>query len=389
MPPQPNPRAAWPSHDDNGGFFLIVAFIGLCILACVLWLNFHPVISRVVMALYHGEIGLLRHFTDRFDLADRQMSRADPAYVTLRDLYGIAHDVGFAVRIPAAVLMTCLAGLCMWRAAPSRFKRIFDIDGLIREQARSFPANAAFAERHLKLVPLSDTIRPADYALTPHEWISRHARRKDGSFDEALASQSLGLQLGPPWRGVEHAAPHVRGLFAAFALHLSERRNEAQGLLGRLSSAIPRSGADTPEGPETPLRLPDDAIIQTDVILRDFDVLLPAAAITARHGYTHTALMALLNDARLRAGVLAPAQFVWLRLVDRDLWYALHSLGFETEGFGMYQHPNPRIEAVGVRDHWASERIARRALGKPEIARALDAVRKVAARRSAANDQGF
>ena len=386
MPPQPNPRAAWPSQDDNGGFFLIVAFIGLCILACVLWLNFHPIISQLVMALYHGEIGLLRHFTDRFDLADPQMSRADPAYVTLRDLYGIAHDVGFAVRIPAAVLMTCLAALCMWRAAPSRFKRAFDIDGLIQEQARSFPANAAFADRHLKLVPLSDTIRPADYALTPDEWISRHARARDGSFDEALAAQSLALQLGLPWRGIEHAAPHVRGLFAAFALHLSERRSEAQRLLGRLSIALPVSSADTPEGPETPLRLPDDAITQADVILRDFDVLSPAVAITARHGYTHTALMALLNDARLRAGVLAPAQFVWLRLVDRDLWYALHSLGFETEGFGMYQHPNPRIEAVGARDHWASERIARRALGKPEIARALDAVRKVAARASAAEE---
>jgi intracellular multiplication protein IcmP len=64
--------------------------------------------------------------------------------------------------------------------------------------------------------------------------------------------------------------------------------------------------------------------------------------------------------------------------VDRRLWYALHSLGFETEGFGRYLHPNPRIEAAGARDHWAAERIAARPILTPEIKRTLDAVRKVA-----------
>jgi intracellular multiplication protein IcmP len=88
--------------------------------------------------------------------------------------------------------------------------------------------------------------------------------------------------------------------------------------------------------------------------------------------------MALLNEARLKAGVLAPAQFVWLKLVDRRLWYALHSLGFETDGFGRYLHPNPRIEAAGARDHWVAERIAGRPLLKPEIERALNAARRIA-----------
>ena len=88
--------------------------------------------------------------------------------------------------------------------------------------------------------------------------------------------------------------------------------------------------------------------------------------------------MALLNEARLKAGVLAPAQFVWLKLVDRRLWYALHSLGFETEGFGRYLHPNPRVEAAGARDHWAAERLSGRPLLRPEIERALNAARKFA-----------
>ena len=77
--------------------------------------------------------------------------------------------------------------------------------------------------------------------------------------------------------------------------------------------------------------------------------------------------MSLLNAARAGPGVLAPAQFAWLKLVDRPLWYALHSLGFETEGIGRYLHPNPRAEAVGARDHWAVEQRGRQPDRRPEL----------------------
>jgi intracellular multiplication protein IcmP len=266
----------------------------------------------------------------------------------------------------------------MWRAAPSRYKRGFDLDGLIREQAVSFPTSAAFAERHLRLVAPSADPRPADYALTPEEWVARFATKPDGKFDDAAAFRSLAMQLGPRWRGVEQAPPHMRALFAAFALHMAGRRVEAQRLLGELSNALSAAGDDEPEGPEAPLSFPDAAIVKADAALRDYEFLTPAAAVAARHGYAHTALVALLNEARLKAGVLAPAQFVWLKLVDRRLWYALHSLGFETEGFGRYLHPNPRIEAAGARDNWAAERLAGKPLLTPEIQRALDATRKFA-----------
>jgi len=378
MHSQPPPRAAWPSHDDNSGFFLIVILVGSGILGWVLWVNFHATISFMVMALFRHEIAFLRYFTHRFDLADTQMAAADPGAVKLRDLYGIAHAVGESFRLPAAALILILAFVTMWRAAPSRYKRDFDLDGLIQEQAMSFPTSAAFAKRHLRLVVPSADPRPADYALTPEEWVARFATKPDGTFDDAAAFRNLAQQLGPPWRGVENAQPHMRALFAVFALHLATRRAEAQLLLGELSNALDAAGDDAPEGPEAPLILPDAEVGKVDAALRDFDVVTPAAAVAAQHGYAHTALMALLNQARLEAGVLAPAQFVWLKLVDRRLWYALHSLGFETDGFGRYLHPNPRIEAAGARDHWAAERIAGRPLLSPEIAQALKAARKAA-----------
>ena len=379
MPPQSSPRAAWPSNDDNGGFFLIVLGIGLVILAFVLWTNFHGLISGGVIRAFHWEIGWLRSVTDQFNLADRQMMSANPETVRLKDLYGIAHAVGTETRIPAACIMLVLAAICMVRAAPSRFKRAFDMDALIAEQAKSFPTTAAFVRRRLRLVEPEKAPRPADYAQTPEEWIALHATRKEG-FVEGDAQRALAAQLGPRWRGPEQAAPHARALYAAFALHLAGQRQAAQKLLGELSEALADPGKETDAGPAVPLVLPHAMVGKVDATLGSLDseVRLPADRVAAAHAYTHPALMTLLNEARLAAGVLAPAQFAWLKLVDRPLWYALHSLGFETEGFARYLHPNARIEAAGARDHWAAERIAKRPLPSPSVERALEAVRAAA-----------
>ena len=221
--------------------------------------------------------------------------------------------------------------------------------------------------------------RPVDYALTPEEWIARFAAGSDGDFDEAAARCALMRQLGPRWRGLREASPQARCLFAAFALHLAQRRAEALRLLGDLSASLGNSDEDKPEGPDTPLVVPASARAVADAFLGDGELVTPALAIANRHAYTHTALMELLNTARLRAGVLAPGQFAWLKLIDRPLWYALHSLGFETEGIGRYLRPNPRVEAVGARDHWAVERLAGEPVIEASMDRAIEALRKVAA----------
>ena len=69
-------------------------------------------------------------------------------------------------------------------------------------------------------------------------------------------------------------------------------------------------------------------------------------AVADRHAYTAPALMSVLTLARAEAGVLAPAQFAFLKLVDRPLWYALHSLGFPG-GQNPAEQPNPGSKLPG------------------------------------------
>lgn len=379
-----HPRAAWPSNDDNTGFNLLVILLGLGVGAYLLWTYFHAEISAALMAWRHQEIRALHPFTDRFDVADAQMRRADPAGVTLRDLYGISHAIGRAWRLPAVALLVLLAINCMVRNAPARFRRQFDLDGLIAEQARFFTTTAAFARRQLRLVPPSaGSPRPADYALSPAEWIARYARGADGGVDAGKARRALMVQLGSPWRGpsAEAGASHAtRLMFAAFSLHLAERRDEALALLGACSQALSDAGAGDPHGSADPLPVPLECVKAADAVIAEPGGATAAAqVITDRHAWSHTALMSLLNAARQRAGVLSPGQFAWLKLMDRPLWYALHSLGYETEGAGRYLHPNPRPEAAGARDHWALERAAGRPIPTPHFTDAIDAFRRATA----------
>src|SRR5690348_6377514 len=94
-------RAAWPSNDDMTGFNVLIIAVGLGVGFYLLWTYYHPEISAFVIAWRHQEIRALRLFTDRFDLADTQMWHADPAGVTLRDLYGVSHAIGRTWRLPA------------------------------------------------------------------------------------------------------------------------------------------------------------------------------------------------------------------------------------------------------------------------------------------------
>jgi intracellular multiplication protein IcmP len=377
MPPYPNPRASWPSSDDTAAFNLIVIIVGLCVGAYLLWASSHAQISAAVMAVMHHEILFIDRFTDGYALADRQMAQSDPRGVTLRDLYGILHVVGMFFRIPATALLAVLAVICVVRAAPSRFKRRFDLDGLIHEQARMFPVIAPFVARHLGVVAPPDGVpKPADYAITLQEWMKCYAQDSQGRFSRAGAEAALVAQLGPRWTGPATAPPVARLLFVVFALHLAERRDDAVALLVIAAKGLPKPEDDAPAGPERPLDFPAAAVERAGMALADPAEFAEAKMIAERHAYTAPALMALLNAARLRAGVLAPAQFAWLRLVDRALWYALHSLGYETGGVGRYLHPNPRPEAAGARDHWAAERAAGAPLIRPGVERALEVIQR-------------
>ena len=60
-------------------------------------------------------------------------------------------------------------------------------------------------------------------------------------------------------------------------------------------------------------------------------------------------LVALLIAVRREHGVVASAEFLWLKTIDRDLWYALNGAGrrqFHVESAGVFAHYHKQLEAM-------------------------------------------
>ena len=75
------------------------------------------------------------------------------------------------------------------------------------------------------------------------------------------------------------------------------------------------------------------------------------------HAWETTALMRALTTAREEGGVMAPAQFVWLRAHDRALWYPLNNLGRQSL----------HMEAIGATAHFKAEKMAQRPIPRPKV----------------------
>ena len=349
---------AEPRRSAHGAPLLALLILGVAMLgfSVELWWLLHASVSAAVLAWKHAELRLIGHFTDYYAPLDANVVRADPATVTGAAIWRLFTFVGQAVRWPAAGLLAVLALLVLVRAPSRRFRRKLDLDTLPYAQGALHRYATAFVGRRQDLVAprIEGGPRPSDVALHAPEWIMAHAWDPKRGYRADWARRALACQLGPPWAGVEHAAPHVRCLFAGFALHAARHREDAARFLGQLAEALPRTKGD--QAPQ----LPDALVDQADLILRDPALAGPCAEAAAWHGFQSTAMLGVLAYARKRAGVLAPAQFNWLKLVDRRLWYALHSLGM----------PNPYVEARGSRDHYAAECLIGEPIHAPSIDRA-------------------
>jgi len=85
--------------------------------------------------------------------------------------------------------------------------------------------------------------------------------------------------------------------------------------------------------------------------------------VVVRHAYVSTVMATMLELARTD-GVLASSEFIWLKPLDRKLWYMLNTVG--------------RLTAVpeisGAYAHWLAEKQLKRPLRVPMIDSAVKAM---------------
>ncbi|MCX7124645.1 MAG: type IVB secretion system coupling complex protein DotM/IcmP [Gammaproteobacteria bacterium] len=172
--------------------------------------------------------------------------------------------------------------------------------------------------------------------------------KKIWGLKQKPAYRLFALQLGPAWIGLDALPIHAKALAVIFLARATGQRPIAKTLLSQISASAAGGKLDFTGVSDHLKKFKDHKIVRW---------------LERRHAYMNTFLASLLEVAR-SDGVLASAEFLWLKPVDRRLWYVLNCVGRRTAF----------VEIAGVYSHWKAEQKIGRSLKTPMVKGAVDAL---------------
>lgn len=381
-----------PDEDPAWTLFLLLALIVIAV--WIVWMMFGSQLLGGLRYFRIAEMSIINLFTDEFKpcinwlmlaqtkdamptpeaigwasmcfreegLKFRPPSEALEYYnMTLTSMGSISKKLSSYTRWPVVLFCGGVAFYALFLTPRNKFKVKHNLESFIKLQAKMWPVISPIVNfnptKHSARIPgepVPEKLQSFAEALSPEEWLAFHRIPVlNGIPDREATRRALQLQLGPRWNGIDDLPLHILAIFVAFALKGSQKREESDEMLGKIALcwSEEKGFVLTPELKAEIKKLAADPQIGGQA-------LKPAS----KHAYRTTAMLGILKWARFMGGVLAPGQFVWLRAVDRDLWYPLNNLGrrsFHSEGAGAMAHfmaeqsaekplPIPRVDTAIV-----------------------------------------
>lgn len=349
--------------------------IGTALLAFFLWWKFHTQMATAILAVQALELEVIGAFTHQFDPLREHLRDAEPEHVSARTLWTLCTITGSVLRWVAIPVIVALALLCLTRAPRERYRRRFGLDGMQAALARIHPLGMAWIGRGTKLTepaPANQPLRPMDPALRAPEWRERHMTGETRHERFIQGSLALRSQLGHELSGLRSFSPIERTLFLVFALFDQRRKDEALAVLEDLSSAL--SNPRLKGAPTAFATLSGRYIRSIDRRLSK-ERFPTALALIGKHAWTRPALLSLLQQARLRSGVVNPGIFASVQLVDRNLWLVLAAASYPRDGRPAHDMTiAPCAEAAAAISHWGAECRAGGPIAQPDFTSILHAL---------------
>jgi hypothetical protein len=219
-----------------------------------------------------------------------------------------------------------------------------------KEWQRTSPSFLGYQSLAWKTSLVSMRFRPdagniPEPARTPAEWVLENVKAPNGvdriPVEEFIAEcrRAMEPQLGKPWHGWRKAPAHVQALLAL--MHVNRYKGEAESR--KVAENLTRAFVSTSG------RKRDKALLEVvRAVLADPKFSSRMEKWTSRHAWTNTAVVGVYGRCGPfqdwgggDAGVLPSASFLWLKELDRSLWYALNNVGrraFHVEGAGAICH---------------------------------------------------
>lgn len=357
------PQAGGGGQSDNSagilwGIAAIFAFLG------GIWFVFKTQLVSFYLLVKYYQLHLIdmvagHRYTDLENMI--LTARQSAGDLNFDDVLLLGGNVGNILRYPFALIMIILAFVVYMGNTTRVYKRTYNMKDLAKLERGNWPQiNPTVA---LDLIKTDIDTGPWAMALTPMQFCKRYRllqevrpERREGmhrsEWDKievilrrGEANQLFVMQLGQLFAGPDRLPPYARALFAAFAARLNADKDGVK-LITQLATSS-ASGSLNFSG--------------VDALMKKHYTSKLVQNRVRGHAYVLTVMASMLEAAR-EDGVQATADFLWLKPIDRRLWYTLNTVGRQT----------PFVEVAGVFAHWVAEKEAGHRLVMPMVEEATN-----------------
>jgi intracellular multiplication protein IcmP len=337
--------------------------IGLFVLGWLLWAFFHTQIVGFLLAIKGFEARLIAAVLPSVAYLPAKIADLPSDQVEFSKLLAISGEVGAYLRYPVIVILVILAFFIYFGHVNLQFKKVYSMKSLAEAEKKNWPQISPVM--HLNLVQEDIDKGPWAMALSPMQFAKKYHLLHEEKIVSATmtmgarigtqttaqvrreaAHQIFVLQLGEYWQGVEHLTQATKALFVIFAARVDRDREGALKLLLQIAESA------------TGKRLNFSGV---NDLWEKHKNNKAVNRVIQSHAYTLTVMASMLVLAR-KEGVLASADFLWLKPTDRTLWFMLNSVGRQSVF----------SEVAGPFAHWNVERAMERRLLIPMVDEAVN-----------------
>lgn len=322
------------------GSDFVYLLMALAICSLILWFALRAPLVWSVTHLRSLELLVIGVFIEpaRSMRAELGMITAEipNAKMSFLQFHQIIDGTGYYARWLWMVIMGPPALLILFAGNKmDRYKRSLTPESLARKESVLWPEITPT----INLTLSKGDITKGKWAVAKTEWEFANAHKLTDSEKQLKRSEAktiFALQLGAVWRGPNAMPKHARAIYAALSLCIAGHREES---IKRFRQMAQEFGSDENGSVDNmDLSWMAEAIHRT----RSNRVI---ELVQKRHAYNFTVLASMLQVSR-SDGVMASAMMIWVRPVDRRLWYVLN-------GVGRYTFC---VEAAGIMAHWLFEK---------------------------------
>ena len=354
--------------DQTANFFWLIVLVFGAVFA-FWWFDQKDIVASVFW-FRTQEIGLMRWLltywvpianalhlaspnADRLQKIQTFMQTADPAHITWDNFAAVNVFMGQWIRYPVIVILLTLAAISYFRGS-SHFHHVYNMQTLRKVAQEVWPEISPVMS--LDLVKTNIETGPWAMAKMPLAFCREHDilattvmhGSKVWAVKQKAAYRLITLQIGPLWKGLDALPIHIKALALIFLARATGQRPLANKILRQISASATGGQLNFAGVSDNLKQFYQHRIVQW---------------LEKRHAYMTTVMASLLEISR-SDGVLATAEFLWLKPVDRRLWYVLNTVGRQSAV----------VEVAGSFSHWQAEKKVGRALKTPMIKGAVDAL---------------